>query len=162
MKHTRTIWWIWRQDNNISRGPFDGIPVRCRATRSLIRCGIPVAVWLEWLCFTLQMCAIEWTFKCLWHSSTELSTIWAVKASIEQITMRIEYERVLYLQVREQSLSHDFQLSRSKAGMQHSSLQILPMYPTSHYHDMGSYLHMTGPQQKAPPALLNWTHNVWE
>ena len=63
------------------------------------------------------------------------------------------------LQVQEQNLSRDFQLSRSMAGMRHSSPQILPTYPTSHYHDMGSYLHMTDLQQIAPPALLNWTHN---
>lgn len=76
-----------------------------------------------------------------------------------KIITQIKLNGVLHLQVLGQNLSHDFQLSRSKAGRQHSSLQILPMYPTSHCHGMGSYLHNTDPQRKVLLAPLNWTHN---
>lgn len=53
------------------------------------------------------------------------------------------------LQFQGQSQFHDSQQSKSKVGMQYSSQQNGPRYPTSYYHAKDGHQHMKDLQQTA-------------
>lgn len=66
------------------------------------------------------------------------------------------------LQFQEQNLSHDFLQSISKVDKQHFFLWTFPMYPTSHCHDLDSYLHKRGlPQTTLFVLFVGSFHSGW-